>query len=832
MEEATVGVHEVHSRLLPNAKEVPTAGNSPPSTTVRHIFRMGGGEGPQMGNQEYVLDRSTQHADGIGDGGNTSRQEKLQLSGDNGSTRNPRQSTTTHSEHCTSDVVRVHRRRLAHYPCRVCPGATCVRSGPGSLGSRRRGTRQRPLSNTDHIRRGKGDPLCGPLLTVFGRQHRSREALAAIPDSGQTNLVGGCATAFPGEPPTIRRRTISEIRAGESQHQARGSAAHGKARNADLHAPPILKTHQHTHAVPIPGLPLGVRSTEHHHWDSARLLHDPGGSGSKRGRSENRLQQMMINSHWAIGDGHSSVQEIQELPLHVKSVKALTVQERLDILGKHACDCRETWGKLLSRIENASKGTRHYHAAQLSAQDIETLLRDKLITRCAPTECNTRVFCVTEQAKQRRRLILHPPEENDKARKAEDWQSVELPSITQCLRRVNKRFGATADFRAYYHQFAMKNGGYSFKWIDSEEKEHFFSITTIPTGHSLCPLVAQLYSCAFMHTVQKTVLTELGVVLEFDVYIDNIRWVADDKRTLDAITRIVFRTAEEFQLVFNESIHDILKQDGLSYVFLGVEYNHELAQTSLCTAYRQKLTTLRESFDTATSDPTVASKMTLREILQMFGRLMYANAINGLETTKMYYPMKFLRRRTGCQLDAPAHLWPSTFGVWKDLISDQLTAPPRQWRFLLREAPKATIFTDASTLGCGAVVIADGKAHIYARRWTLKERLRHINILEAQALAIALHVFGDLLHSPRYHIEVYIDNTSVLGNLNRQKAPPRGFEFAQRLKDIKTSRIWPQVTSTQFIRSEANPSDWLSRLQLNQEGADEGARRLRQLNML
>lgn len=196
--------------------------------------------------------------------------------------------------------------------------------------------------------------------------------------------------------------------------------------------------------------------------------------------------------------------------------------------------------------------------------------------------------------------------------------------------------------------------------------------------------------------------------------------------------------------------------------------------------------------------------------MSLFGKLIYANIVNGLNMADFYYPLKFLRRRIGQPLDHPAHIWPSTIECWQALVNKQIVAGPRVCK-AQEAAAGALLFTDASTQGMGGILVTGDRIHVTARSWSSRERRLHINILEAAALAFSLSSFVQKLETVET-LKIRVDNTSLLANIQRNKCPPRSFIFAQRIRDIQESPHWGKVVECDYIASAKNPADWLSRL--------------------
>jgi hypothetical protein len=203
---------------------------------------------------------------------------------------------------------------------------------------------------------------------------------------------------------------------------------------------------------------------------------------------------------------------------------------------------------------------------------------------------NLRVFTVPECVKGRRRFITHTPAENKSLQATgqlhEQFATV-LPQTRALLARATEqfKFSATVDFASYYHQFALNESDspYMFRW-----RHRTFCITTIPTGHSLCPFLGQTFSSALMYEVQKRLRCQ-GIEMSFDVYIDNVRWFVQSVAFLHRANIMVFNVAHEFGVTINESLQHIQSLTGQQHCFLGVDYHLKKSTISLAKTFVPKL---------------------------------------------------------------------------------------------------------------------------------------------------------------------------------------------------------------------------------------------------
>lgn len=510
------------------------------------------------------------------------------------------------------------------------------------------------------------------------------------------------------------------------------------------------------------------------------------------------LKKQHLDTRWAwriVSPESAKHATAENLPLHTKQVPPVSCEERVAILGTFGCRQLAGFKEAVGLFSKLDKGTET-RTADLSPADIEVLRRERLIE---PTDerANTRSFTVPELAKARRRWICHPKVFNDHCRL--HMEKIQLPLPTSVMSKVRHRFGRQLDFKAYYHQFSTT----SAKFIINTTLGNY-RLTTIPTGASNCPLLAQLYSLALVEKAfdeYSRRFPDSVIVCEVDVYIDNVRVTGNDLTQVDKIVSIIFELAEAFKIVINESLQEVLSSDPTKYEFLGIRFDHGNQTTALGSKTRSKLQELLQT-SFWRLDPTIET------CLHAFGLLQYASMVNSSPKADYYYIFKFLRRRVGERLAARAQIWPSTFELWHQWLYSELHYKDRSWRVTLPKTNQITLFTDASSSGYGCVAIHSDGMWIHAGRWSHWWASQHINVLEASALLRGLDWLADK-SSGDISISVRIDNTSVL--YCTQKTWSRSWLLNEIIGQIQLHRMWPCVTGVTYVKSEDNLADGPSR---------------------
>ncbi len=136
----------------------------------------------------------------------------------------------------------------------------------------------------------------------------------------------------------------------------------------------------------------------------------------------------------------------------------------------------------------------------------------------------------------------------------------------------------------------------------------------------------------------------------------------------------------------------------------------------------------------------------------------------------------------------------------------------------------ATMYTDASKTGWGAILFYRGRAHVLAGSWSQAERLQSINILELTAIRNALTLLDVDRVCPHadtenpLKIRLLIDNTSALTWFaNTRSRVYRANEILKQIADqLGTGRHKYRVVEAHYVESSLNRADGISRIQWTQ----------------
>ena len=420
---------------------------------------------------------------------------------------------------------------------------------------------------------------------------------------------------------------------------------------------------------------------------------------------------------------------------------------------------------------------RKYCYADLSPDDILALLRCQYIEECKEDDVQGTIitFTVNEVAKQRRRWIVWPREQNDKV----PYSTVQLPSASATISEALKFDRCICiDLKACYNQFS----------IHPSIRSHFcfsvgaswFRLCTIPTGGRQPPAIAEIALRALSQSSSSVVST----------FIDNARFGGNDDATVNAAADSFYARVAFVNATVNERREDLTPVS--EYDFLGVHYRHSPGRVSV-SCLNKTLAKL------SATQPW--QQLTLRDLLGIFGRLSWCTQVLGLKPYKYYYVYKMLRRRVGQHLDECAHIWPSCIESWQRWTLEALANQERVVHAPSSNGACSILFTDASLSGYGAIGFrSDLSVVVCSGPWP--ETLVSINVLEAQALEAAL-----LQLDLDQVVDVFVDNTSVMFSLRKIRSP--AFMLNAIIGRIDALN---RVRTINYVKSECNPADPLSRL--------------------
>ena len=430
-------------------------------------------------------------------------------------------------------------------------------------------------------------------------------------------------------------------------------------------------------------------------------------------------------------------------------------------------------------------------------EGIDKLEADEIIKEIPESEVLrfATLFTVYEEAKHRQRPILWPRTLNEFLDYVADFT---LPGVKKQLSAASKIFWAVCfDLTASFFQCAL----------DKEVSRYFCFRAENGKCYAFQRMVMGFApSCEIMETILEVVIAY--ALREFpgishDPFVDNVRFgIEDNNPTYLANAAQSFRAAcKEANITLNVEPLNAPHQQG---VFTGIDYDYAAGTASNTDKTRLKLSRARTALLSQTA--------TLNDVFEAYGILFFASSVVDYDLGSHYHAFKFFRRKAALfsqsmmKLSDPAPIWNcirADLTAWFDALAKKdLRAPIRR-----TSTGYVRLFTDASLSGAGAVLFdSEGLVHTWARKWTPLEASRPIHELEAIAAFEAMEFFTKYLTGN--HVDLFVDNTSVIGAAKKGYSP--AFHFNCHIRTL-LQHIRAHGARVQYVKSAHNPSDCESR---------------------
>lgn len=489
----------------------------------------------------------------------------------------------------------------------------------------------------------------------------------------------------------------------------------------------------------------------------------------------------------------ASASDLLQYPLHLKKVHRLIWDDaETFILPEYIqawswarqCVCDE-------RLLTAASPTQcNVREAFLSDEDIVQLLAFGIIEKCTTTPRNTcNVFSVLELDKNRRRMIIETLL-NDFLLYAGE---VVFPTLRELqLEIMNSEGAITFDFASFYNHFP----------IPSQVRDFFtflhngvvYQLMVIATGQRQCPAGAQALTASL---TKQAIGTERCTG---SAYIDNIRFCG----SRDVLDRVFIRfvsLCKTLHITINDIDVDevLIAPFSTCYDYLGVTFDHGNKTTQLTTKTRGKLWNILDEL----KSPAL---LTLRDVLRVFGNIVWAARVLSTPLAMTYHLIKFIRRRSSThQLDQIVDVWISLVPRIERNITFLLFAAPHVIRANAIDRG-ITLFTDACLSGYGCVLFMEGSVHIVAGNFLQQES---INILESRALRYGIGMLPYLQQLTA--INIFVDNTSCAGAFKKGRCS--NYIMNNLLSSFHSELVAKNFLATiHYVRSALNCADGPSRL--------------------
>ena len=394
----------------------------------------------------------------------------------------------------------------------------------------------------------------------------------------------------------------------------------------------------------------------------------------------------------------------------------------------------------------------------------------------------------------RNRVVGDPNHLNDHIPYEDDTKTMDLLSLQDQRSQVRPGdWAASGDFEVGYNQLALSDAVSNWHGIKAPDGSYWKQLVMTmgfgPNGATMDVLVKMLASTGMPEGVR------------YSTQIDQARFLHPDKAkvqlAMDNFRENVRRVGGKLKDEPNSNNpHQLGK-------WCGVMYDYLLGTTSLPP---RAVTRLAEAVAMLNND-----SMTVSDVFDAMGYFFFASAVLVAPLDKYYFPLKWYRRiaadfaRGIASMTKRVNVWScirKDLCHWAAFLSKNTPAPV----FRTGITP-ATLYTDASETGYGAVLFINGKVYVSGAAWTGTDVGTHINILEAEALSRALVRFKDVLVGSLLTIK--IDNTSVIGAMDRGYSS--SFAMNNKIGYLIGSLMLVGAYTIEYVASKSNLSDGESR---------------------
>jgi hypothetical protein len=396
-------------------------------------------------------------------------------------------------------------------------------------------------------------------------------------------------------------------------------------------------------------------------------------------------------------------------------------------------------------------------------------------------------------SRDRRRAIDHPKEQNDAVYAAGYKSEVDLRHCSSYLGAVYQSCAVVADIHASFYGLELPRGARAYyRFRDCEG--NLYEITRGMMGHTVMAEIQHLITCIVAGHPDYVIERYASPCPHVDVWIDNVRYSGTHAMVTRAREQLV-----EASRVCNVAMQ--CEQVATAYDFIGIAFDHEARTVRIADKTLRKL------------PPFIPSTMVARDLEGLIGRLIFSAAVRQEPLVNSWWTLKWARRVFN-QLNRGTTK-PSDIVTLNDSQQRGLqywlshAAQPHVVKRQL-QGHEATLFTDATLGGWGAVLIFDNDRMIIAgNHFTGPQADGDISRKEAWAVVNALDAFAAALSAVN-RLNVFVDNTAVEAALRR--GMPRADSLVDPIREA-----WLRVCGSDMslfvarVSSEANPADEISR---------------------
>jgi hypothetical protein len=338
----------------------------------------------------------------------------------------------------------------------------------------------------------------------------------------------------------------------------------------------------------------------------------------------------------------------------------------------------------------------------LSEGDFDRLIAVSLleVTKQMSESLRNIPFAVAERIKRRRRFILWPRVLIQVLERHGLYKSkLKLPNLRDVGRTLAKGpFVGSADLTASFNQVPLKpsvRGNFAFR-----VRKRILQPTRLPMGFPPSPEIMQLL-------VES--LADVGVPgIRVFVWIDNVCFVGSELLVREAMAQFKQR-CRDCNVTLNED--DFFM--GTTGSFVGIQFS----PGEYCLT-QKTVDKVHSAWKQCADD-----SCTIQQFAEAIGLLVYASSLLGVDLADFYPAFKCYRRRlaaAGKQQVSPqdkARIWTSVksnLDQWFQRVATNTPVVPSD-----DDVPRVVLFTDASNMGYGAVLISeDGTVKYFGKHWS------------------------------------------------------------------------------------------------------------------
>jgi hypothetical protein len=499
--------------------------------------------------------------------------------------------------------------------------------------------------------------------------------------------------------------------------------------------------------------------------------------------------------------------QLAELKLHVQKIDTIHLDKLTSLMSS---DKQVRFNHLFELLTTPNmEPSEHMPASTLLTRHAQHLVDCCVAERATPepTRGAGIPFVVVETKAdehgglfERLRFIFWPKRHNEFLKRSGYECKVDLKHISAYLDRILTECGAVADVACGFFQIAIPE--HARAWFRFQDADgNTFQMTRLPMGISIAVEIMQLTTetvagspktCAPQHVIPNVIQ---------HVWIDDVRITGQQHKVEIAIDRIEER-ARYVRMTLKHHVRGEQWLAATEYDFLGVRWDHNGKTVTLG---RKTLSKLPQS---------IGSTMTAGAIEGLIARLIYAAGVLRIPLVQYHWALKWCTRL--CNKLNRGYHDPDTLLSVPDCVRKEL----QRWLIAAKTAKiidritcrgTAVLFTDASLLGWGAILIDDaGRVLVQGAAWpTVQTESGDISKLEADAARLAINKFQDVILRLR-SLELRVDNTSVLSAFRRGIARAESINIA--LRGVITWLAEHSVILTvSYVKSAENPADPISR---------------------